>query len=656
MRPLHVTTGMILVGLLAATEARAADDELSLDLGEKTALVIRKIPKGSFLQGSPAGEPGRDPDETQRRVTISKPFWLGRTPVTRAQFALFVSETRYATDAEKAQIGGTAFTDDTKKEEKKPKGAAKDFSWRNPGFVQHDDDPVVGVTFGDATAFVAWVARKTSRRVRLPTEAEWEYAARAGTTTPWFAATTETEANALGWFKASAAGSTHPVATRRSNAFGLFDMAGNVQQWVRDIYAPYPAGDVVDPDVVLGAGEPEKTEKHVLRGGSWSKEARRGRSAARSKSPPGARSADNGFRIAVDDEPLPGAAMLPAAPADADAGAVVAAPPPRSEGGGSWSLLFAPLLAAGASVGWVLARRRSRPAAESAPPPRILGTTLKMPRTETSLPVSLVRVTDPPPPPVPLASAPPPPAPNVTQRLAPAPTPIPAPVPTPVPVPATPSEPADDAIPLSLPASDILGPQPPTPPPPAPFPLAASMLPPSSGSIVPPASSGLLAPPPPSSFTGPPSSPLSSQSPLPPPTSSQSPAPASVSSQRMTGPPAPSSQRLPPSSVGSMPAVPPHQPLMTGPPAPSAGLQTLLAALSSRPLLPPAVVDPEPEPHIPEPDVTAPYPAISSSSVVLDPPSSVIVDPDVTAPLPAIKDDAAPPSAEGPPSPPPAKS
>lgn len=642
MRPLHVTTGVLLVGLLAATEARAADDELSLDLGEKTTLVIRKIPKGSFLQGSPPGEPQRDPDETQRRVTISKPFWLGRTPVTRAQFALFVSETRYATDAEKAQIGG-AFTDDTKKEEKKPRGAAKDFSWRNPGFVQRDDDPVVAVTFGDATAFVAWVARKTSRRVRLPTEAEWEYAARAGTTTPWFAATTESEANALGWFKGSAAGSTHPVATRRSNAFGLFDMAGNVQQWVRDIYAPYPAGDVVDPDVVLGAGEPEKAEKHVLRGGSWSKEARRGRSAARSKSPPGARSADNGFRIAVEDEPLPGAALLPPPPVDADAGAAVAAPAPaRSDGGGSWSLLFAPLLAAGASVGWVLARRRSRPEVPAAPP-RILGTTLKMPRTETSLPVSLVRVTDPPPPPVTMpltGSAPPPRAPNVTQRLAPAPTPVPVPVPTPTPVP--PPEPSEESIPLSLPANDILGPQPPTPPPPAPFPLSASMLPPPSGSVMPPPSGGLPVPPPPSSFTGPPS-----------PISSQSPAPASVSSQRMTGPPAPPSQRLPPSSVGSLPAA---RPLMTGPPAPSVGLQSLLAALSSRPLLPPAVVEPEPEPYIPEPDVTAPYPAISSSSVIVDPSSSVIVDPDVTAPLPAIEDDAAPSSDEGPPSPPPAKS
>src|SRR5262249_26041586 len=154
-------------------------------------------------------------------------------------------------------------------------------------------------TFGDANAFVAWASRKTGRRVRLPTEAEWEYAARGGTATPWFGASKEEDALALGWFKANAGSSTHPVALKKPNAFGLFDMAGNVYEWCRDVYAPYPAGDAVDPENATNTGT--EPERRVLRGGSWLKDPRRARSAARNRNTPGSRNADNGFRVAVDD-------------------------------------------------------------------------------------------------------------------------------------------------------------------------------------------------------------------------------------------------------------------------------------------------------------------------------------------------------------------
>jgi formylglycine-generating enzyme required for sulfatase activity len=361
------------LALVAPAGARAAEDDLSLDLGG-APLDLRRVPKGTFVEGSPAGEPGREPDEAPRSVTVTHAFWIGKVPVTRGQFARFVADSRYSTEAEKGASGGFGW--DAKA------GALvqrKDFSWKNPGFSQKDDDPVVLVTFGDATAFTTWASRKVGRRVRLPTEAEWEYAARAGSGTPWYAAAREEEALALGWFKPNAGSSTHPVGLKKPNAFGLFDMAGNVFEWCRDVYAPYPPGEAVDPENAVGvSGEPER---RVLRGGSWLRDPKKGRSAARYRNAAGARNADNGFRIVVEEEgsapssassaALPSPASTRSLGADASASAVVPTPASsRGEGFSfSWPLVAAPAAAAGAVVAWVLARRK-----RSAPDGRGIGT------------------------------------------------------------------------------------------------------------------------------------------------------------------------------------------------------------------------------------------------------------------------------------------
>lgn len=374
------TRGLLFAGIAAAIvfswapPARAEGDEASaertLDLGGVT-LALRRIPKGTFAQGSPPTEVGREPDETQRPVTITRELWMGKVPVTRGQFARFATETRYVTEAEKGQSGGFGW--DGKQLVQK-----KEFTWRNPGFMQTDDDPVVLVTFGDANAFTAWASRKTGQRVRLPSEAEWEYAARAGTTTPWYAGKSEDDALASGWLKPNAGTGTHPVGQKAPNAFGLFDMTGNVYEWCRDVYAPYTPGPAADPESTRNTSS--EPERRVLRGGSWLKDPRRARSAARWRNTPGSRNADNGFRVVVtaEDALVPGGFGGAVDPLSNPTPPVGLSSTPDSKGGptspsasatprsggrsgesfSGWLLVAAPAAAAGAVVAWLFARRR----------------------------------------------------------------------------------------------------------------------------------------------------------------------------------------------------------------------------------------------------------------------------------------------------------
>jgi len=337
------TLAALAIGALSPG-AQAADAELTVDLGG-ARLTLRLVPQGSFRQGSPLSEPGREPDETAREVRISRDFYVGQHPVTRGQFARFVSATGYRTEAEKGASGGHGW--DGSKLVQRP-----EFTWKSPGFAQTDDHPVVLVTYGDALAFLDWASQRAGRRLRLPTEAEFEYAARAGTKTPWYSGSTELDAAAIGWFRpGTGGGGTRPVGQLKANAFGLHDMSGNVYQWCSDFYAPYEAGPVTDPARATppGGGEPER---RVLRGGSWLKEPKRGRSAARYRNTPGSRNADNGFRVASDVN----AAAVQAAPLSAGGAAPPATgtPSPTSttttSGGGMSFIEIVLLLVIGGAV------------------------------------------------------------------------------------------------------------------------------------------------------------------------------------------------------------------------------------------------------------------------------------------------------------------
>jgi eukaryotic-like serine/threonine-protein kinase len=274
--------------------------EITNSLGMK----LRRIPPGTFLMGSPAGEDGRHDDEDMHEVTISTAFFLGAHEVTVGQFRAFVAETGYRTDTERDHSGGCAYD---LKRSCFVRGTA--YSWRNPGWEQTDDHPVVNVSWHDAAAFCAWLSHKEGKTYELPSEAEWEYACRAGTLSR-FATGEETESlvGAANVADASARRLfpswtttrgedgfvfTAPAGRFRPNAWGLHDMHGNAWEWCADWYGPYSRSAVTDPP------GPSHGPGRVLRGGSWFGSPRHCRAANRFHQPAAASNVCFGFRVTL---------------------------------------------------------------------------------------------------------------------------------------------------------------------------------------------------------------------------------------------------------------------------------------------------------------------------------------------------------------------
>jgi formylglycine-generating enzyme required for sulfatase activity/Tfp pilus assembly protein PilF len=245
----------------------------------------------------------------QHRVRITMPFYLGTYHVTRGQFRRFVKETGYETDAEKGENKG-AFGFDP---DKNTFAFNETYSWQNAGFEQTDEHPVVNVSWNDAVEYCKWLSKKERKTYRLPTEAEWEYACRAGTTTRYYSGDDPETLSKVGnvidaAFKARFPPGkytikandgyvfTAPVGQFRPNAFGLYDMHGNALQWCADRYGAeyYSASSGDDPT------GPDSGKVRVLRGGSWCLRPTSARSAKRSKLTPVNRNSTAGFRVARD--------------------------------------------------------------------------------------------------------------------------------------------------------------------------------------------------------------------------------------------------------------------------------------------------------------------------------------------------------------------
>ncbi|MGA2063553.1 MAG: formylglycine-generating enzyme family protein [Thermoguttaceae bacterium] len=309
----------------ALSETKEPPKKLAVDLGGGVKMELVLVPAGEFKMGS--GESaeataaffnktyGEDllkadffkDEHPQHRVRITKPLYLGTCHVTRGQFRQFVADTSYKTDAEKAEKPG-AFGWDP---DKKAFGFNEKYSWRNTGFEQTDEHPVVNVSWNDAVAFCKWLSKKESKTYRLPTEAEWEYACRAGTTTRYSSGDDPETLAKVGNVADAAAKAkfpdwkytikvndgyvfTAPVGKFTPNAFGLCDMHGNAWQWCADwcgaeYYAKSPADDPTGPDT--GA-------VRVLRGGSWDYGPCYARSANRGRGAPDDRNNNTGFRVA----------------------------------------------------------------------------------------------------------------------------------------------------------------------------------------------------------------------------------------------------------------------------------------------------------------------------------------------------------------------
>ncbi|MEM6625114.1 MAG: formylglycine-generating enzyme family protein [Pseudomonadota bacterium] len=259
------------------------------------------VPPGAFLMGSPEDEEGRDPDEgPQRDVRIDYPFAAARFETTLAEFQRFMKETGHAPAGGcVADSNGDGLLSDE-----------PEANWSNTGFEQSDAQPAACVSWNDAQAYVHWLSRKTGETYRLLSEAEWEYAARAGTTSAYFwgssadagcaymnGADATAKRSYPGWTTVSCDDgylNTSPVGSFNANAFGLYDMTGNVSEWTEDCWNESYSGAPINGSAWI-SGE---CSRRVLRGGSWSGYPRSLRSALRGWNSTSDRYDHVGFRVA----------------------------------------------------------------------------------------------------------------------------------------------------------------------------------------------------------------------------------------------------------------------------------------------------------------------------------------------------------------------
>lgn len=320
-------SGCVALAVAAAGLLHAAEPSLNLDLGGGVTMDLVLVRSGTFQQGSPENEAGRDANESLHQVAISRDYYIGRTSVTRGQWERFVSETGYRTEAETGTSGGYGWDGNALTQR-------KEFTWRNPGFPQDASHPVCLITFPDAEAFCRWLARKSGRDTTLPTEAQWEYACRAGTRSAWHTGDDPAAADAAAWHKLNAGNGTRPAISTKPNPWGLH-IGGNVSEWCLDWFAPYPSGSVTDPL----QKNPNLSDKprRVVRGGSWNRDPKHTRSAARFRLDPRSRNADAGFRVVCATEAATPAvsvakpARLPAQTGDSTTSAPPLATPPAVE-------------------------------------------------------------------------------------------------------------------------------------------------------------------------------------------------------------------------------------------------------------------------------------------------------------------------------------
>jgi sulfatase modifying factor 1 len=327
-------TLLMLMAALTSTGIIDAAELASKTLDNSLGMKFVLIPAGQFMMGSgDSGEvltkaypayghkpPYYDDELPQHRVRITRPYYFSQYETTNGQFRQFVAATGYKTQAETNIIddpkglGGWAFNP----KEAKFEGRRPGFDWRHPGFPIPDSQPVVDVSWNDGVAFCEWLGKKEGHTYRLPTEAEWEYAARAGTTTRYWSGDDPESLTKIAniadfsFFKhfptyypreKTLAGSDGfalpaPVGSFMPNAFGLYDIHGNVWEWTADWYdeSYYSHSPVDDPK------GPPTGHQHVRRGGAWHTAPLYARVTYRNYNTPQSRYPNLGFRVVRNAE------------------------------------------------------------------------------------------------------------------------------------------------------------------------------------------------------------------------------------------------------------------------------------------------------------------------------------------------------------------
>ena len=233
---------------------------LTLDLGDGVRWEGVLIPAGEFVMGSPPGEP-RTPaeaaSEKQHKVTLTQPVYMGKFEITQAQYQ---------------KVAGS-----------------------NPSKAKGDDLPVHGVSAQDAADFCKAMGKQVGRDVRLPTEAQWEYACRAGTTTAYYNGDTIADLDKIAWYGGNSGGKIHPAGQKLANAWGLYDMLGNARELVLDLYDSAAQPDATDP-TGPATGDPKN---HVVRGGAYTANAALALNCRCASRRPTENPGPTGFRIVV---------------------------------------------------------------------------------------------------------------------------------------------------------------------------------------------------------------------------------------------------------------------------------------------------------------------------------------------------------------------
>jgi formylglycine-generating enzyme required for sulfatase activity len=263
--------------------AFAANIKDHIDLNSRTEFVT--VPSGCFQMGNGFMD-AYHIERPVHDVCISD-FSISKYDVTRGAFKKFVDDTGYLTEAEN---GDGCYIYDGKSWLKDPLG-----NWRTPRFTQDDDHPVVCISWNDAVAYTKWFSIKGNRKYRLPTEAEWEYAARSGGKREKYAGSDDVDA--VAWHSGNSGNRTHAVGQKLPNGLGLYDMSGNVWQWTGDWYGAtyYRESSRMNPE------GPKSGTNRIFRGGSWFYDARGARASYRDFYPPEYRGSYLGFRLVCTD-------------------------------------------------------------------------------------------------------------------------------------------------------------------------------------------------------------------------------------------------------------------------------------------------------------------------------------------------------------------